>query len=99
MAKSACSWFRPSVSEVCIHLAYSVLRAPLLCSKGPIVLRDLHQPRLWCGHHRVYIEGNNAHDILSKNLIVKTTGSGSWRGHLGDPLAHGEGPRAIHGVT
>ena len=40
--------------------------------------------------------GNKACDILAESLIVKTTGS-VWeslaRRHVGDPLAHGEGPR------
>jgi hypothetical protein len=45
-------------------------------------------------------EGNEALGDLVGSLIVKTAGNLSRRGHLGDPLAHGEGPTgAIHRVT
>ena len=39
--------------------------------------------------------GNKAHDISARSLIVKTAGSIQERlagRHVGDPLAHGEGP-------
>ena len=41
-------------------------------------------------------EGNKAHGVLARSLIVKTVGSIQERlagSHVGDPLAHGEGPR------
>ena len=40
--------------------------------------------------------GNKAHSVLAGSLIVKTVGSIRERlagRHVGDPLAHGEGPR------
>ena len=40
--------------------------------------------------------GNKAHGISARSLIVKTVGSIQERlagRHVGDPLAHGEGPR------
>ena len=42
------------------------------------------------------IEGNKAHGISAGSLIVKMVGSIRERlaeRHVGDPLAHGEGPR------
>jgi hypothetical protein len=40
-------------SEVCIPLITWCLRAPLLYSMGLVSLARPHQPRLWCGCHRV----------------------------------------------
>ena len=54
-----------------------------------------HQPRLWCGRHRVP-EGTRPHGISAGSLIVKMVGSIRERlagRHVGDPLALGEGPR------
>ena len=42
-----------------------------------------------------YTGGNKARGVLAKSLIVKTAGSIRERlvgRHVGDPLAHGEGP-------
>ena len=40
-------------SEVCTPLTTWCLRAPLLYIEGACNLARSHQPRLWCGHHRV----------------------------------------------
>ena len=82
-------------SEVCIPLTTRCLRAPLLYIGGACSLARSHQPRFWCGRHRVP-EGTRPAAFSAGSLIVKTAGSIRERlagRHVGDPLACGEGLR------
>ena len=82
-------------SEVCTPLITRCLHVPLLYIGGACSLAISHQPRLWCGRHRVP-EGNKAHGVSARSLIVKTAGSIRERlagRHVGDPRACGEDPR------
>ena len=82
-------------SEVCIPLTTRCLCAPLLYIGVACSLVRSHQPRLWCGRHRVP-KGTRPAAFSARSLIVKTVGSIRERlagRHVGDPLARGEGPR------